>query len=238
MLAVDATVMPGDVLTVMGPSGSGKSTLLSFIGGFLDPVFAAEGRVFSGETELTVLPPEERHAGILFQDPLLFPHMSVVSNVAFAIPPSVTSRPERLAMAEEALAGVELAGMGTRDPATGADTSPTTTKTAPTSNEACSGKAGKAKVSAKVSKKPNAVKNGKKGAFKITVKNSGTASAKNVVITAPGAKVKGGKIAPGKSKTYNVKAKVKGKKGKKVTVKFKVKGNGFSAGTKAKVKVK
>ena len=110
--------MPGDVLTVMGPSGSGKSTLLGFIGGFLDPVFAAEGRVFSGGTELTALPPEERHAGILFQDPLLFPHMSVASNVAFAIPPSVTSRPERLAMAEDALAGVELAGMGTRDPAT------------------------------------------------------------------------------------------------------------------------
>ena len=128
--------------------------------------------------------------------------------------------------------------LGTRDPATGADTSPTTTKTAPTSNEACSGKAGKAKVSAKVSKKPNAVKNGKKGAFKITVKNSGTASAKNVVITAPGAKVKGGKIAPGKSKTYNVKAKVKGKKGKKVTVKFTIKGKGVSAKATAKVKVK
>ena len=118
LLAVDATVMPGDVLTVMGPSGSGKSTLLGFIGGFLDPAFEALGRVYSGETELTALPPEERHAGILFQDPLLFPHMSVASNVAFAIPQAVTSRPDRRAMADEALAGVELSGMGARDPAT------------------------------------------------------------------------------------------------------------------------
>ena len=60
LLAVDATVMPGDVLTVMGPSGSGKSTLLGFIGGFLDPAFEAQGRVFSGRTELTALPPELR----------------------------------------------------------------------------------------------------------------------------------------------------------------------------------
>lgn len=118
LLAVGATVMPGDVLTVMGPSGSGKSTLLSFIGGFLDPAFMAEGQIFSGGAELTTLPPEERHAGILFQDPLLFPHMSVAANVAFALPQSVTGRAERRAMADEALAGVELAGMGTRDPAT------------------------------------------------------------------------------------------------------------------------
>ncbi len=118
LLAVDRTVMPGEVLTVMGPSGSGKSTLLSFIGGFLDPAFSAAGQVYSGETELTALPAEDRHAGILFQDPLLFPHMSVASNVAFALPQTVAPRNRRRALAEEALAGVGLENMGGRDPAT------------------------------------------------------------------------------------------------------------------------
>lgn len=118
LLAVDGHVAPGKVLTVMGPSGSGKSTLLAYVGGFLDPAFAASGRVFAGGVEVTALPAEERHAGILFQDPLLFPHMSVAGNVAFAVPQKLNGRAARLALAEAALAGVELAGMGARDPDT------------------------------------------------------------------------------------------------------------------------
>ncbi|MBN9069240.1 MAG: ATP-binding cassette domain-containing protein [Rhizobiales bacterium] len=86
LLEITQQVLPGEVLTVMGPSGSGKSALLAFIGGFLDPAFRAKGRVFVSGTELTGLPAEERHAGILFQDPLLFPHMSVAGNLAFALP--------------------------------------------------------------------------------------------------------------------------------------------------------
>ncbi len=88
LLAVTHHVAPGEVLTVMGPSGSGKSTLLAYIGGFLDPAFRASGKVFVDGVELTALPAEERHAGILFQDPLLFPHMSVAGNLVFAIPPA------------------------------------------------------------------------------------------------------------------------------------------------------
>ena len=71
-----------------------------------------------GTVDLTALPAEDRHAGILFQDPLLFPHMSVGGNLLFAIPPVVKGRPERLAMAAAALDGVGLAGMAERDPAT------------------------------------------------------------------------------------------------------------------------
>lgn len=118
LLRLSETVMPGDVLTIMGPSGSGKSSLLAYIGGFLDRAFAALGQVFSGDTELTALPPDERHTGILFQDPLLFPHMSVASNVAFAVPETVRRRAERQSIALQALAGVGLDGMGQRDPAT------------------------------------------------------------------------------------------------------------------------
>lgn len=118
LLAVTHPVAPGEVLTVMGPSGSGKSTLLAYIGGFLDPAFQATGKVFANGAELTALPAEERHAGILFQDPLLFPHMSVAGNLIFAIPPEVAGKARRQALADATLAGVGLDGMGNRDPDT------------------------------------------------------------------------------------------------------------------------
>ena len=118
LIAVDAAIAPGEVLTVMGPSGSGKSTLIAYMAGFLDPVFSARGRVLAGEGELTALPAEARRAGILFQDPLLFPHLSVLDNIAIAVPQSVSSRRERHEIAQAALDRVDLAGFGNRDPDT------------------------------------------------------------------------------------------------------------------------
>jgi putative thiamine transport system ATP-binding protein len=102
----------------MGPSGSGKSTLLAFIGGFLDPAFAAEGEVWIGEDEVTGWPAERRRAGILFQDDLLFPHLSVGGNLAFGLSPRVRGRAARRASVEAALASADLEGFAERDPAT------------------------------------------------------------------------------------------------------------------------
>ncbi len=127
--------------------------------------------------------------------------------------------------------------LGQRNPATGDPVGDTFTVDSPTVTQDCTGKAGNAKLGAKV-KGPKAVKNGAKGAFKVTIKNSGTATAKNVVVTAPGGKAKGGNIAPGKSKTVTVKATVRGKKGRKATVKFTVKSGKVVARTSAKVTVK
>ena len=118
LLAVTHRIEPGSVLTVMGPSGSGKSTLLAYIGGFLGPAFSASGKVFCAGDEITALAAEERHAGILFQDPLLFPHMSVGGNLLFAIPASVRGRAARSELVQEALEGVGLAGTAGRDPDT------------------------------------------------------------------------------------------------------------------------
>lgn len=118
LLRLNCNIAPGEVLTVMGPSGSGKSSLLAYLGGFLEPAFTASGKALVDGVEITALPAEERHAGLLFQDPLLFPHMSVRGNVMFALPQNVGRRRERVALAEAALAGVELDGMGRRDPAT------------------------------------------------------------------------------------------------------------------------
>jgi putative thiamine transport system ATP-binding protein len=115
LLSLDATIAPGEVLTVMGPSGSGKSSLLAYIAGFLDRDFRAEGRIILDGTDVTGLPAEQRRIGLLFQDPMLFPHLSVLGNLMFGLPPKLA---DRRARAEAALVGVGLEGYGTRDPAT------------------------------------------------------------------------------------------------------------------------
>ncbi len=115
LVEVDATIGPGEVLTLMGPSGVGKSTLLAFIAGFLDPAFTASGRVSLAGRELTALPAEARGIGLLFQDPLLFPHLSVAGNLRFGMPRRQADKRARI---DQALAEVGLAGYGGRDPAT------------------------------------------------------------------------------------------------------------------------
>jgi putative thiamine transport system ATP-binding protein len=114
----DLAVGPGAVTTVMGPSGCGKSSLLSYLCGTLEPVFEAAGEVWLDGVALHELPPERRRVGILFQDDLLFPHLSVGENLAFALPPTVRGRRERRARIEAALREADLAGFARRDPAT------------------------------------------------------------------------------------------------------------------------
>ena len=111
-------VAPGEILTVMGPSGSGKSTLLSFIIGTLDAGFQARGEIRLNGIDIAQLPPEERRIGLLFQDELLFPHLSVGQNLAFGLHPSVKGRAARRARIEAALKDVGLARFADRDPET------------------------------------------------------------------------------------------------------------------------
>ncbi|MBY6002737.1 ATP-binding cassette domain-containing protein [Salipiger bermudensis] len=118
MMALDARVAPGEVLTVMGPSGSGKSTLLAAITGALDPAFRLSGRVLLDGEDVTHLPTERRRIGILFQDELLFPHLSVGGNLAFGLPPSMRGRAARRARIDAALTEIGLEGFANRDPAT------------------------------------------------------------------------------------------------------------------------
>ena len=115
-LSID--IAPGQVVTVMGASGCGKSSLLAYIGGFLQAPFVATGEVSIDGRRLTDQPPHARRAGILFQDDLLFPHLSVAGNLLFGVPAAVRSRTARRAVADEALSEAGLAGYGDRDPAT------------------------------------------------------------------------------------------------------------------------
>ncbi|MBB3185221.1 putative thiamine transport system ATP-binding protein [Halomonas fontilapidosi] len=115
LVELDAEIGPGEVLTVMGPSGSGKSTLLAYLAGFLAPAFQARGRVLLDGRDISGLPAERRGIGLLFQDPLLFPHLSVAGNLRFGMPRAGANKTARV---EQALGNIGLAGFGARDPAT------------------------------------------------------------------------------------------------------------------------
>lgn len=107
----------GEIVTLMGPSGSGKSTILAHICGTLDRLFDVSGSVRLAGDDVTALRPEHRKVGILFQEALLFPHLSVGENLAFGLPPGLP-RSERHRRVEMALADAELEGLAERDPAT------------------------------------------------------------------------------------------------------------------------
>ena len=114
---LDLAIAPGEVATLMGPSGCGKSSLLAYLCGALSPPLSAAGSVFLEGRDIIRLAPEDRRIGILFQDDLLFPHLSVGDNLAFAVPPSVRGR-QRSRLAAAALAEAGLDGFLKRDPAT------------------------------------------------------------------------------------------------------------------------
>ncbi|HWU22853.1 MAG TPA: ATP-binding cassette domain-containing protein, partial [Nocardioides sp.] len=78
-LALD--VAAGETVAVVGPNGAGKSTLLAVLAGLVPP---DEGHVVLGGRTLDGHPPHDRGVALLAQDPLLFPHLSVLENVAFA----------------------------------------------------------------------------------------------------------------------------------------------------------
>lgn len=112
------SVAPGQVVTVMGPSGVGKSTLLDAIGGHLAPGFVASGRVVLNGRDVTHLPAESRRIGILFQEALLFPHLSVGDNLAFGLAARIRGRAARRAAVQAALDQAGLSDFYDRDPAT------------------------------------------------------------------------------------------------------------------------
>ncbi len=114
LVSLDLRIEGGEITTLMAPSGSGKSTALNAIIGTLPQGFARSGRVLLNGRDLTRLPTRLRRIGLLFQDDLLFPHLSVGGNLGFALP----SGPDRTKRIAAALASVGLDGYAPRDPAT------------------------------------------------------------------------------------------------------------------------
>lgn len=122
LLSLDEQIAGGEILTVMGPSGSGKSSLLNWLTGILPNVFTATGEVWLNDKNVSHLPTHLRHIGVLYQDALLFSHLSVAGNIAFAMPQDNKNSAEKLnkkqrrEKIEQALEQVGLAGMGNRHP--------------------------------------------------------------------------------------------------------------------------
>lgn len=79
---VNLTIKKGEFFTLLGPSGCGKTTLLRILAGFIQPT---EGQVCIGEKDITVLQPEKRNMGIVFQNYALFPNMTVRDNIAYGL---------------------------------------------------------------------------------------------------------------------------------------------------------
>lgn len=108
---VSLDIAAGEFVTLLGPSGSGKTTLLMALAGFSRP---DSGSLRFGERQVMMLPPHERGVGMVFQSYALFPHMSVLENVAFPLRIRKIAAAEAAHRAEAALALVDLAGYGKR----------------------------------------------------------------------------------------------------------------------------
>jgi len=106
-------VRAGEFFTLLGPSGSGKTTTLRLIAGFELP---DAGRVELDGVDVTGTPPYQRAVNTVFQDYALFPHMSVLDNVAYGLRVRGMPRSERAQRAEQALAMVQLPGVESRRP--------------------------------------------------------------------------------------------------------------------------
>jgi iron(III) transport system ATP-binding protein len=114
---LDLDVQPGELVALLGPSGCGKTTTLRVVAGFLSP---DSGEVWVGDRCLsspaTVIPPERRRMGMIFQSYALWPHMTVAQNVAYGLRFNGVPRAERDGKVTEMLRVVQLAGYEQRYP--------------------------------------------------------------------------------------------------------------------------
>jgi putative spermidine/putrescine transport system ATP-binding protein len=106
-------IASGEFVTFLGPSGSGKTTTLNMIAGFLPPT---AGSVHVDDRNLTHIPAHRRDIGVVFQDYLLFPHMTVRQNVEFPLREHRVRKAARAEMIAPTLALVGLEGFAQRYP--------------------------------------------------------------------------------------------------------------------------
>jgi len=105
--AVSFQVRKGEFLSLLGPSGCGKTTSLRMIAGFEQP---DEGEILIGGVDAVGTPPYKRDVNTVFQQYALFPHMTIIDNVAYGLKQKGTAKSERYAAAGEALELVQLTG--------------------------------------------------------------------------------------------------------------------------------
>lgn len=111
------TITDGDFVTLLGPSGCGKTTILRMIAGFLAPStgrIILDGHVLSSVEERTLVPPERRAMGMVFQSYAVWPHMNVFQNVAYPLHRMGGSEAEVKTRTHQALSLVHLDGLEAR----------------------------------------------------------------------------------------------------------------------------
>src|SRR5918998_4866376 len=111
---VDLEVRPGEFLALLGPSGCGKTTTLRMIAGFDEPT---AGEIEIGGRPAVGVPPNKRDVNTVFQQYALFPHMSVLDNVAYGLKQRGVGKRERHEQARRMLAAVHLQGRERAKPA-------------------------------------------------------------------------------------------------------------------------
>ena len=111
---VSFAIVPGEFFAMLGPSGSGKTTCLRLIAGFDAP---SSGHVLLDGVDVSNVPPYDRNVNTVFQDYALFPHMTVLQNVAYGPRVRGVAAAERSQRAQEMLELVQLAALGSRRPA-------------------------------------------------------------------------------------------------------------------------
>lgn len=110
------SVPNGEIRLLQGASGCGKSTLLALISGTPVANVSWAGDIQLNGVDIGALPAHRRQVGLMYQDALLFPHLTVGENLAFGLTSSIRGRARHVAV-QEALAAASLEGFGQRDPA-------------------------------------------------------------------------------------------------------------------------
>ena len=110
---VSFSISEGEFFCLLGPSGCGKTTLLRMLAGFETPT---EGRILIDGKDISTIPPNKRPVNMVFQSYAVFPHMTVADNVAYGLKIDRVNAAERARRVEEALALVQLDGLGPRKP--------------------------------------------------------------------------------------------------------------------------
>ena len=107
------SVSPAELMALLGPSGCGKTTVLKAVAGLLAP---GGGDVMFDGASVVAIPAERRGATMVFQKPLLFPHLTVAENVGFGLKMRRMAKPEIAARVTQALQWAQLEGFERRKP--------------------------------------------------------------------------------------------------------------------------
>ena len=110
---LNLSIKPGQLVTLLGPSGCGKTTTLRMLAGLEAP---SAGSILIGGQDVTRLPPNRRDVTMVFQSYALFPHMSVIDNVAYGLESEGIKSAEARKLAGKGLELVGLSGLGDRLP--------------------------------------------------------------------------------------------------------------------------